>query len=185
MDAVELLLGHSHLLGWNLRQAHTHERGRGRRPALILRPRLSPTDRSNEHESASDRGAYNCAIHCRRSLGQFCWRRHISALPGRRLCCLEQVSRHARQWTGRMGRSQSKCSSLRQGQGPTLVMRVDCMMPPRAARLDISKCDYRYPLHACRYRQVRRLSCPRRARLVFAGKMVAAAGVYPSASHGP
>ena len=65
MDAVELLLGHSHLLGWNLRQAHTHERGRDRRPALILRPRLRPTDRSDEHESASERGAENCAIHCR------------------------------------------------------------------------------------------------------------------------
>src|SRR6516225_7208913 len=62
--AVELLLGHSHLLGWNLRQAHTHERGRGRRPALILRPRLRPTDGSDEHESASERGAENCAIHC-------------------------------------------------------------------------------------------------------------------------
>src|SRR5262249_32246034 len=65
MDAVELLLGHSNLLGWNLRQAHTHKRGRGRRPALILRPRLRPTDRSDEHESASERGAENSAIHCR------------------------------------------------------------------------------------------------------------------------
>jgi membrane protein DedA with SNARE-associated domain len=54
-----------------------------------------------------------------------------------------------------------------------------------AARLDIPKCDHRYPLHAYGYRQVRRLGCPRRAWLVFAGKMVAAAGVYPSASHGP
>src|SRR3984893_8375761 len=53
------------------------------------------------------------------------------------------------------------------------------------ARLDISKCDQRYPLHACGHRQVRGLSCPRRAWLVFAGKMVAAAGVYPSASDGP
>src|SRR5262249_33863242 len=65
MDAVELLLGHSHLLGWNLWQAHTNERGRERRQALILRPRLRPTDRSDERESASERGTDNCAIHCR------------------------------------------------------------------------------------------------------------------------
>src|SRR5262249_17581868 len=65
MDAVELLLGHSHLLGWNLWQAHTHERGRDRRQALILRPRSRPTDRSDERESASEPGADNRAIHYR------------------------------------------------------------------------------------------------------------------------
>src|SRR5262249_8005724 len=128
MDAVELLLRHSHLLGWNLRQAHTHERGRGRRPALILRPRLRPTDRSDEHESASDRGAENCTLHCRLlprpvlSLDQF-WRRHITVLPGGGSVVLRESPGTLRQWTGRMGRSQSKCSSLLQGQDPTSVIR--------------------------------------------------------------
>src|SRR6476469_9288333 len=37
MDAAELLLGHSDLFSRDLRQAHAHQCGRSRQPALILR----------------------------------------------------------------------------------------------------------------------------------------------------
>jgi hypothetical protein len=68
MDALELRLRHADLLGRHLGQADADERGRCRRPALVLRDGALERNRDDEAEGSRERGAAKCACHVVASL---------------------------------------------------------------------------------------------------------------------